>query len=335
MLVRGTASAKQYTMIRKLLLVFSLVVALCSRAQTSQIATLLHDGNLTNYYSGTALIDAYNMAVDGDVITLSAGLFNAVNIEKNITVRGAGMGLVEAGDDYVPTMINGKFSITCPDSENHHLVLEGLQLNAQVTIVKADNFTISKCSIEDAYSNIGDEWNNFIITQSYIKDLSAPDIATGQVFNSVIGDLSVSTKTTYNVSFTNCVFDQMGTYGFQFYNTSFENCIFLAKDKDSTAIYATSSALHCLFYRVHNYGSSLTNRTVESRGEIFTDEGFYELTEEAKAFAGTDGTEVGIHGGVLPFDTTPSNPRITKFNVSPKTTADGKLSIDIEVHGAE
>lgn len=50
---------------------------------------------------------------------------------------------------------------------------------------------------------------------------------------------------------------------------------------------------------------------------------------------GTDGTEVGIYGGSLPYDPTPTNPQITKFNVASKTTADGKLSVDIEVKSAE
>lgn len=62
----------------------------------------------------------------------------------------------------------------------------------------------------------------------------------------------------------------------------------------------------------------------------------FELTETAKAtYLGTDGTQVGIYGGMLPFDTTPSNPRITKCNVAAKSTADGKLSVDIEVKAAE
>ena len=62
----------------------------------------------------------------------------------------------------------------------------------------------------------------------------------------------------------------------------------------------------------------------------------FELTDEAKTtYLGTDGTEVGMHGGILPYDTTPSYPQITKMNVANKTTADGKLSVEIEVSAAE
>lgn len=68
----------------------------------------------------------------------------------------------------------------------------------------------------------------------------------------------------------------------------------------------------------------------------YSDDKDYKLTDEAKAIMkGTDGTEVGIYGGSLPYDPTPTNPQISKFNVAAKTTADGKLSVDIEVKSAE
>lgn len=37
----------------------------------------------------------------------------------------------------------------------------------------------------------------------------------------------------------------------------------------------------------------------------------------------------------LPYSAIPTNPQITKFNVASKTTADGKLSVDIEVKSGE
>ena len=46
---------------------------------------------------------------------------------------------------------------------------------------------------------------------------------------------------------------------------------------------------------------------------------------------GIDGTEVGIFGGFMPFEWRPSYSIIKRFNVANRTTADGKLSVDIEV----
>ena len=68
----------------------------------------------------------------------------------------------------------------------------------------------------------------------------------------------------------------------------------------------------------------------------YTDAQAFELTDEAKTkYPGDDGKELGIYGGNLPFTPNPTNPKITKFNVASKSTADGKLSVDIEVKAAE
>ena len=73
-----------------------------------------------------------------------------------------------------------------------------------------------------------------------------------------------------------------------------------------------------------------------SSGGIISDSEAFELTDEAKAkYLGVDGTQVGIHGGNLPYNEQPSTPQITKCNVAAKSTADGKLSVEIEVKAAE
>ncbi len=57
----------------------------------------------------------------------------------------------------------------------------------------------------------------------------------------------------------------------------------------------------------------------------------YELTDEAKAkYLGSDGTQVGLYGG-MGFDLVPSTLQITKCEVAPRSTKDGKLSVKIEV----
>ena len=57
----------------------------------------------------------------------------------------------------------------------------------------------------------------------------------------------------------------------------------------------------------------------------------YELTDEAKVkYIGSDGTQIGIYGG-MGFDLVPSTLQITKCEVAPRSTTDGKLSVSIEV----
>ena len=85
--------------------------------------------------------------------------------------------------------------------------------------------------------------------------------------------------------------------------------------------------------------SMLTNKDIASLADfnaLFKPDTFYEMTDEAKSeYVGQDGTEMGIYGGNLPYDTRILSPQITKCNVAAKTTADGKLSVDIEVKAAE
>ena len=65
---------------------------------------------------------------------------------------------------------------------------------------------------------------------------------------------------------------------------------------------------------------------------VFKEGSFYELLDNLKtSWLGNDGTERGMYGSNWPFDPTTTNPRITKFNVAKKTTADGKLPVEIEV----
>ena len=56
----------------------------------------------------------------------------------------------------------------------------------------------------------------------------------------------------------------------------------------------------------------------------------FELTDEAKAILGSDGKEIGVHGGIG-FDLEPTTLQITKCEVSPKVSEDGKLSVSIKV----
>ena len=57
----------------------------------------------------------------------------------------------------------------------------------------------------------------------------------------------------------------------------------------------------------------------------------YHLTEEAsKTYHGTDGTEVGIYGGIYPYNVTPDIPVVKKLDVI-GNYQDGKLNIKINV----
>ena len=135
-------------------------------------------------------------------------------------------------------------------------------------------------------------------------------------------------------------------------SSTFNNCVIYANSISGSSYNELNSSCTA-FYCVgkNNYNTQIfrnipntTNTTLD--GDLntllqtytgtYSDNEAFELTDEAKTkYKGSDGTEVGIYGGSLPFDPTPTNPQITKCNVASKSTADGKLSVDIEVSAAE
>ena len=176
------------------------------------------------------------------------------------------------------------------------------------------------------------------------EELRLGENCSASCVNSVI-QAPYSTNSTSNFEFINCCL--IGDMG-RAYSSSFKNCI-ISDNENGHYINSSCTAYNCICLTANNYFRNITNATNKSLTEYATlfktypggpltllDSETFQLTDAAKTqYLGTDGTEVGIYGGNLPFDPTPSNPQITKCNVAAKSTADGKLSVDIEVNAAE
>ncbi len=126
--------------------VFSLLTAILvvcnTHAQTSLVATLNHEGNITAYYGIDALSQAHSAAVNGDIITLSSGTFNACDITKAVTIRGAGM---EYNYGMMPTVLVNNFKINVPTDSVNVLSIEGILHNNVISVNKASNPIFFKC----------------------------------------------------------------------------------------------------------------------------------------------------------------------------------------------
>ena len=109
-------------------LVALIVSATAMFAQSSMLATLSHEGNISTFYGATALRDAHNAAAHGDIITLSSGTFVSVNITKAITLRGAGCE-INTELQIEPTVITGDFTIKIPNDVTQRLTIEGIYHN--------------------------------------------------------------------------------------------------------------------------------------------------------------------------------------------------------------
>lgn len=313
------------TIIMKKLVLF--IVALLSTAatlsaQTSQVATLSHEGQISTFYSANAFKDAYSAAVDGDIITLSSGSFQPCDIQKSITVRGAGM-MPDGNPTIFPTYISigGR-----TDTDKKNITIEGILFNGGVSFYNTVDSRLIKCYFSGLSVTYVD---NGSILHCIIKRFTGS--STVSLFDSYI----ISDKDINYANFTNCVL--LAGELSRIMNSSLKNCI-IYPESSATQLPNSSTASYCYHIggntSIFSDSPSTTNvvdaeATIE---DVFENTTTFELNDGyAQKWLGDDGTQAGMHGGSIPFDPTPTNPQITKFNVAPKTTADGKLSVDIEV----
>lgn len=316
-------------------------------AQGSLLATLNHEGTISTFYGSQAWKNAHDAAANGDVITLSSGSFLAVDITKAITVRGAGMG-IDSTAVSEPTVITGNFNINIAEPGSNRLTLEGIYSNHTITYINVVNPLFLKCRLKTVTNANSSTY--VLKDASFIHCRIAEQLYLGtncsaSCVNSVIQTPNSWNNTTSNFEFINCcLIGDMGDVR----SSSFKNCI-ISDNENGHYMSSSCTAYNCVCLTANNYFRNITNATNKSLTEYATlfktypggplallDSETFELTDAAKTqYLGTDGTEVGIYGGNLPFDPTPSNPQITKCNVAAKSTADGKLSVDIEVNAAE
>lgn len=343
---------------KKLFLVFIAVFSFIAQAsaQSSVMATLHHDGDIKTFYGTSALRQAHEEAAHGDVITLSSGTFVSTDITKAITLRGAGMGL-DSISGTEPTMLTGNFKITIANDstlkDNDAFTMEGIYHYDKITLgAVLHNPQFIKCYLNEVnYNNSYSIYKGTFI-HCFLGDLGI-NYGSASLFNCyVYYPKMVGSPASYE--FQNCVI--ITPYLYLLDRSTFRNCFIYGsyESKDYAMIDASSTAFNCvgvvknnsasMFYSIPN----TTNKQVSSVSEVFktwtgatlgstslsTEK--LELKDDAKTkYLGNDGTEIGIYGGSIPFVASPSNPQITKLNVASKSTADGKLSVDIEVKAAE
>lgn len=321
---------------RKKIFFALLALVLCTMgasAQSSLLATLNHEGTISTFYGTGALQEAYSAAAHGDVITLSSGSFLGTDIQKAITLRGAGMA-VDTVSHTEPTVISNDFTINVSDTLSHRFTMEGIYSNQEIKISCLQNAMFLKCRFKSVVFTDS--------RSSKMKDLNFIHCRIAERFNLVsngsaafVNSIVLGTSQYNNsvFSFTNCYVDKVSLA-----HSEYKNCIIkeTAYGQSSSTYYNNlwlSSGSDLNSPNNTNVKISPTDERVSFLNVDYSDNNDYVLTDAVRALIkGTDGTEVGIHGGSLPYDPTPTNPQITKFNVASKSTADGKLSVDIEVN---
>lgn len=307
------------------------------------MATLNHEGTISTFYGTVALQQAHAAAVSGDVITLSSGTFLSTDISKAVTIRGAGMDVTKVNDIVnEPTILSGNFNIKISAEDTGRLTLEGIYHNGYIYFsggqVKNALFLKSRF-MYIGYSNNPKVQDLTVLNCRISDNIDLGGGNSAQFLNSVVKDFDSG-----YMSFSHCVI--LNSYRIGNGGNEYKSCIICFESGYEYQVSSSSSAYNNLFIsdkadKLNNIPNN-TNLRVPTSDERFAylrgynDSKDYKLTDQNRdVLKATDGGEIGIYGGSLPYSAIPTNPQITKFNVASKTTADGKLSVDIEVKSGE
>lgn len=323
---------------RTFLLICTILCANVLWAQ-EQLAVLKHNDSTSVFYGQTAFVQAYAAATHGDIITLSAGTFTAtgssdIRLEKDITVRGNG---------------------AVPDTSRR----------SSGTYFLGPVYTFSNIDFQGIYFSELRLYNprTIKLTKCFVKFVDNDEHSTLYANNCVIG--GVLDNNSQTSTFINCVL--YGSYhrgGTPYYElpqsanctnciikgddhlltssgiSQFNNCIIINTDTTDNVLNTAVNNSVLIGWTGSNSPASSGN-VVMSLSDVFENwdgasfpadlETYVLKSSVSDSIQGIDGTEVGIFGGFMPFDWRPSYNIIKRFNVANRTTADGKLSVDIEV----
>lgn len=318
-----------------------------------QVATLQHGDSISMYYGVRAFVDAHTAASNGDIITLSSGTFDTCRITKAIKLRGAGA--LPDSNNLVPTSFNSLMvgvyinndSLGCFEMEGIFVQYLTLLPCTSPKFVRCAFGTLKTGEYTDAVSLVV---NNAQFINCVIRHYENSSHCENALFaNSVVWYVQANKSTTFNNCFVR-LGDYSSSYSYSYsYLNAYNSVILCGKTYSSTtSVTSTPGILYIhggtFFHNIiiasgFSYSYNSTNKRYQTIASVFENwngsfnfDNTYTLKDSvANSCRSADGTEVGIHGGVLPFAWTPGYMYIKKCNVANRSTADGKLSVDIEV----
>lgn len=331
---------------KKVYVFFAFMIALSGTCQAQIIA--LHSTSGVQIFKGNnALASAYTVAQNADTLYLSGGTFvPPANFDKQLFLYGAGH-YVDSTLTTGKTFISGNVIL----QENADLFhLEGLEITGNLTFntnQSANNVTVIRCKINGNTDILGDLSNasnnlaliNNVFTGSVNLTNAVDVLVTNNIFQHVLVN-------TYGNQINNNIFLN-GTYVstyciFTGNNNTLNNNIFIYT---SGLTYGTGNVFKKNIFVSTNpaYGLSSTvlasylntpqaNICVTQTGNAFNYEHNYHL-QAPETYLGTDGSEVGIYGGMFPYKegAVPANPHIRTLEVSSKTNPAGEINVKLSV----
>ncbi len=337
------------------LFVLLLVVAGTKNALAQNlVATLQHGDDISMYYGSNAFVQAHEAAQTGDIITLSSGTFNPTTITKAITLRGAGC-CIDTITGIYPTVFDNSLRADISDEE-HSLTMEGICVNSYFDFGILNNPRFIKCN----FLYLNKTGNSSMMQNAQFVDCKVyyvlPDVfgkndlvyaANIQFINSVArlntNNCTDGTRILFSnsvVSFEGSTIEGLSAINSIFYNegyswqtistlsSSFNNCISIKINE------LFDNATNSTNLSMNDFESVFETFAYAPSGHKFNDliyESFMLKSDFATSFLGNDGTEIGIHGGIAPYNPRPNYMVLKQCNVANQSTIDNKLSVEIQV----
>lgn len=325
-----------------------LVVGLYLSGQ--QKVALVSNG-ITSIFSGdNPFVEAYDAAESGDTIYLPGAVLAAPPaIEKQLAIYGAGH-YPDSTMATSQTIISN--NIIFYDGADGSFV-EGLLCNVNIDFYnnnKVDQVTLSRCRILNHVNFNGDGSDpcEFITIKHCVIDGSVNFInATSCLFSNNILAGKI------NNGENNAVYNNLFLYNSYWYyplnnldNSDIANNIFIKNNSylhygcdlstfSNNVFGADPTAGTNTF--LNNYPNvNVPELFVNQSGATFDYAHDYHLLDPS-AYLGTEGSQVGIYGGLYPYKdgAVPSNPHIVSKNIPTMTDESGMLEVSITVNAQQ
>ena len=297
--------------------IFFLVVLFCAgavMAQNESQTALLQDGdNVQVFYGANALGSAYAAATDGSTISLSEGFFNypGVYLTKAVNIIGCGSD---------KTTINSGLNYLAEESAPvQNVLLEGVRLNGDIQFSYMSGFTVSKCRFGIIRVYGGSE--NITVRQCQFATVDGSAYVQNMtVMNCILTNKNIYSNVNSTLLFDHCILIPAG-YCWEQNKAVYQNCIAAAGCNTNFEAGSTVRYCICQFGDANTYikegnwfGVDPANLFSDGEGFTYSDERTYTLSNP-ETYVGSDGTQVGIHGGQYPWDMTPSTPVVNNLQL--------------------
>ncbi|HSN60190.1 MAG TPA: hypothetical protein VLR49_04600 [Ferruginibacter sp.] len=325
-------------------ILYTLICALFVFQIQAQKAVLLKkaNGQQQAFYGNQPFIDANTAASNEDTIYLPGGTFETSDLNKRLTIYGAGH-YPDSTPATGKTIVANAFII---DSNADSLLLEGIQFNGSITVNSNVNYLVLRRTIllsvlnfpyAPVCANIRLEGNVFrstvYLTYS-ANTLLVNNIFEGTVSSAKNGDLfrnNIFITPGYPVSA--CQYALFENNVFKYTNDP--NFLQNAGNSYNTFSYNAFTLSPIWFTNPNNnnyINADPATIFVNQTGTEFNYAHNYHL-QTPGAFLGADATQCGLYGGLFVYKegAVPANPHIRQKTIANATDVNGNLNVNITV----